>query len=348
MWFVENNTPYQAERTWVRDKYGVHHWIVVVKATYDIGDDGALTLSKEPVDPLYAPEYNGEDGQSSIKYEADLVAMKPGTDVLLNGTAYAPIGETATRMKVTLEVKDIKKTLYVYGDRLWERGLSGPEPSYPAPFETMPIVYERAFGGFDQTDEDPKNHRLDFRNPFGLGYVFNHSTLYGNPAPNIEYPRGALSKDGPAGFGAIPSFCSPRRAFAGTYDDHWQTTKAPLLPDNYDPRWLLSSPIDQRPRNYLRGGEVVRLTNLTPSGYLHFVLPEVFLFFSTHIDGKQYDHHGKLVTVVIEPDLPRLILTWQTSLEVRQNVDYLDKTVVTEKTMQRFDDIEDSLCRDCD
>ena len=34
----------RAERAWVRDRDGAHHWIVVVKGTWDIADDGALTL----------------------------------------------------------------------------------------------------------------------------------------------------------------------------------------------------------------------------------------------------------------------------------------------------------------
>ena len=348
MWMVKNDTPYQAERTWVRNKNGVHQWIVVVKATYDIAEDGSLSLSDNPVEPLYAPEYIGEDGLSSIRYEADLVAMKPGTDVFLNGKAYAPDGESATMVPVILEIQDIRKELHVYGDRIWERGGIGPEPGVPSWFEAMPIVYEKAFGGYDQANPDPSEHRMDSRNPIGVGFAVKKSSLYGTPVPNIEYPSGALAKVGPAGFGAIPSFCTPRKEYAGTYDENWKKTKMPFLPDDFDDRWLLSSPPDQRPSGYLRGGEVVRLTNLTPSGYLRFVIPEVFLFFTTHILGRKYRHQGQLVTIVIEPDCPRVILTWQTSLDVRKNIDYLDATVVSEKSMQRFDDVEDSLCRECE
>ena len=47
MWALKNDTPYAAERTWVRDKQGMHHWIVAVKATFTIHDDGALTLADE-------------------------------------------------------------------------------------------------------------------------------------------------------------------------------------------------------------------------------------------------------------------------------------------------------------
>jgi len=93
MWMLDNRTPYEAERTWIRDKEGIHHWIVVVKATYDVGWDGALRLAEKPVAPLFKPEYHGKFGESSLRYDADLVAMKPGTDVYLNGIAYTPNGK---------------------------------------------------------------------------------------------------------------------------------------------------------------------------------------------------------------------------------------------------------------
>ena len=230
-----------------------------------------------------------------------------------------------------MEVGNIRKSLDVYGNRIWQQGVSTPVPGNAAPFEKMPIVYEKAFGGYDQTEEDVKKHRLDSQNPYGTGCVYNNSILYGQLAPSIEYPHGSLHKAGPAGFGAVPSFCTPRKEYAGTYDEKWQKKKAPLLPDDWDPRFLLSAPLDQRPQKYLFGGEPVKLTNLTPTGGLWFQLPRVYLTFSTDVDGKWFEHRSRLVTVVIEPDFPRVILAWQTSLEVRQNCDYLNKTIIREK-----------------
>ena len=87
MWSITNHTPYKAGKTWGRDKEGIHEWIVAVKGTYDILDDGSVKLAEEQLEPLLAPEYNGEDGLSSLRYEADLVAQKPTTDVVINGTA---------------------------------------------------------------------------------------------------------------------------------------------------------------------------------------------------------------------------------------------------------------------
>ncbi len=331
MWSITNHTPYKAGKTWGRDKDGVHEWIVAVKGTYDILPDGSVKLADEQLEPLLAPEYNGEDGLSSLRYEADLVAPKPTTDVVINGTAYAPKGRPSTNFIVGARIGRIQKVIRVKGHRVWYEGAFGPAASSAKPITELPIIYERAYGGYDQTDPDPKNQRLDTRNPVGCGVVALSERRIGQALPNFEYPNGNLEKDGPAGFGAIDSYWSPRRELTGTYDAAWQQNRLPLLPEDWDPRSLLCSPVDQRPKYYLIGGEPVELTNLTPGGKLRFTLPRVHLSFKTLIDSHKEEHRSRLSSVIIEPDHPRVIMVWLTSLACRNNVDYLEETIVREK-----------------
>ena len=165
----------------------------------------------------------------------------------------------------------------VVGNRRWERGLFGLKPSASEPITRLPIIYERAYGGYDHTDPDPKKQCMDPRNPVGCGVAAESGRRVGQPLPNFEYPHGNLEKAGPAGFGAIDSFWSPRREFAGTYDEAWERDRLPLLPEDWDSRSLLCSPADQRPDSHLRGGDFVELINLTPDGKLRFALPRVYL-----------------------------------------------------------------------
>src|SRR5262245_48566872 len=185
MWALQNQTPFEADRTWIRDKNGAHHWIVVVKATYDVLPSGALELSKEPLKPLQIPKYIGADGQSSLRYEADLVAMKPATDVYLNAVAYAPNGRAASRVDVAFRVGGLRTQLIVFGERTWSRAVGGVVPSAASPFSAMPITYERAFGGTSQTSPDTRDHRMDFHNPVGTGIAERDSDLVGKPAPSV-------------------------------------------------------------------------------------------------------------------------------------------------------------------
>jgi hypothetical protein len=330
MWRVRNYTPYKAGRGWGRDKDGVHEWIVAVKGTFDIKPDGGVTLADEQVEPLPLPEYNGEPGVSSLRYDADIVGPKPTTDVVLNATAYAPNGRPSTNFLVEARVGGAHKVLRVVGTRMWSEGLFR-EVSEPEPITQIPIVYERAYGGYDCTDPDPKNQRMDTRNPVGCGVVAQTSHRSGQPLPNFEYPKGSIEKAGPAGFGAIDSFWSPRREYGGTYDKAWQESRLPLLPLNWDSRSLLCSPEDQQPDTYLHGGELVELINLTADGKLRFTLPKAYFTFSTRIAGRIEEHRSRLSTVIIEPDHPRGIMVWQSSLTCRTDVDYLDETIVREK-----------------
>ncbi len=331
MWTIVNRTPYAAGRVWGRDKDGVHEWIVAVKGTFEIRPDGTLVRAEEQAKPLLLPEFRGEDGKSSLIHEADLVGAKPTTDILLNGTAYAPKGKPATEFHISLRVGPIHKRLKVVGNRTWTEGLFDNKPTAMEPVTQVPIVYERAYGGFDDADPDPRKQRLDARNPVGCGLVIRP----GLPLPNFEYPDGKLEKAGPAGFGAIASYWSPRRELQGTYDEDWKRDRYPLLPADWDPKSLLCSPADQRPGEPLRGGEPVELLNLTPDGSLRFVLPKVALSFRTKFSrlfGRRTEgHEAGLATVIIEPDHPRLIMLWSGCLLYRGEVDYLDETIVSGK-----------------
>lgn len=335
MWATKTRTPYSVGHTWGRNKDGVHEWIVAVRATFDIRPNGRVQLADEQPPPLLAPEFHGEDGRSSLKYEADLVAPKPTTDVLINGTAYAPYGRGAAQFDVAFSIGGMRKELRVFGDRVWRRGVFGVQLSSPLPVTQVPIVYERAYGGFDDTDPNPQRHRIDLRNPVGRGVAIEKARLVDQPAYNFEYPTGTVEQDPPAGFGAIASYWSPRRELQGTYDAAWEAERLPLLPVDWDSRSLQCAPTDQRSEKHLRGGERVRLVNLTPSGTLEFELPKIYLAFTTYfstVGGRRAEEHrSHLSSVIIEPDQSRLSMVWVSALLVRQDEDYLEETIVREK-----------------
>ena len=57
-----------------------------------------------------------------------------------------------------LSVAERQKTLRIFGNRLWQNGAI----TAPQPFESMPIVYEYAFGGTHEVDSDqPDQTTLD-------------------------------------------------------------------------------------------------------------------------------------------------------------------------------------------
>jgi hypothetical protein len=232
---------------------------------------------------------------------------------------------------VSLRVGPLQKHLVVHGERVYRNGVTGLTTSTPEPFTTRPIRYELAFGGIDLSDPDPRNHRIDERNPVGRGLARRSARLADAPAHAIEYPGANPASRGPAGFGPIDPAWLPRRALAGTYDERWARTRKPLLPDDYDPAFALSSPTDQRLATPLVGGERVELVNMTPSGRLVIELPRISLAFTSCFGLRRERHPPKLTTVLIEPEEHRLSLVWQSTLRVpAPEADHLDGTEIVE------------------
>ncbi|MEO8921559.1 MAG: DUF2169 domain-containing protein [Caldimonas sp.] len=335
MWHVANKTPFAADCGWVMDKSGNRIWLVVVKATFDVQPDGRCCLSakSEPVRLMAEP--HGEFGQSSLKYEADLAGVKPTTDILVHGDAIAPRGRMATSLEVSIRAGAIRKRLRVTGDRLWEKGVLGPKMSEPTPFERMPITYERAYGGWDRSAPQLEDHRLDDRNPVGTGFSVRVENSDGMRLPNIEYPDQLISgwkdRPRPAGFNAVDCGWSPRRQLAGTYDEQWRQERFPLWAEDFNPRYNNCAPMDQQPPNPLAGGERVEIAGMSETGILAFDIPNVKLGFRTRFGRERTDHEGHLCTVLVEPNVPRVVLAWQTSLVCNRRADELDETLVIER-----------------
>jgi hypothetical protein len=333
MWQIENRTPFAAERGWVRDRDGAEIWLVVVKATFEIRPDGSTEIAQEQPPVLRTPQYHGEPATSSIRYEADLVRTKLTTDITVVGHAHAPSGRPVTQLDAGFRVGTVQKVLRVFGERSW--GAMGP--SAPQPFVSMPLVYERAFGGVDRQSPRPERD-WDWRNPVGCGFAVSKQHLDDVQVPNFEYPdrpiRAWDERPVPAGFGAIGSHWQPRARFAGTYDDHWLATRHPLLPADFDDRFFQYAPADQQAPSFLAGGESVALLNLSPGGSLRCVLPLMHVGFETRFyDGTRTIHGDrKLHSVILEPDFPRLSLVWHSALPCHAKAHKLERTIIMLKT----------------
>ncbi|NVB38894.1 DUF2169 domain-containing protein [Pseudenhygromyxa sp. WMMC2535] len=333
MWAIRNKTAHATDRTWIRDPDGLHHWIVAIKATFDLDADGALTPAEDQLPPLLEPEYLGEPGRSSLRYEVDLCASKPGVDLIVNATAHAPGGHPTPEVRVGLRAGPIDKQLLVRGPARYTFGPTGLRVTRPEPFVTQAIVYEHAWGGSDELAADPRLHGCDLRNPIGCGFAMDQAHLHQREAPRVYYPSGAPERAGPAGFGALPSHWSPRLELAGTYDERWAATKRPLLPDDWNPACLHYAPFDQRLPTPLRSGEVIELTNLSARGSLRFELPELAFMVRTRFGRREERQLARASAVIIEPqhepDRHRLILVWQATRFVpAPEADYLDESIV--------------------
>lgn len=321
---IENKTAFVAEVFGQLDSTAREHFVIVLKASFVATPDTQPVIAERQAPVVGADEYRTDPGFSSLRMPSDIAMTKPGVDVIVTGHAYAP-AENTTAMQVGLHFGDrIHKQLLVSGDRFWRTAVPFRVPSSPAPFEIMPVVYERAFGGREPYEP---------RNPAGVGFrgALSMDPEITTEVPNIEHwsssVRAMESQASPAGFGAIAPGWQPRVRYAGTYDDAWLQDQAPLLPHDFDARFFMVAPEDQRVPA-IRGGELVEITGMTSKGDWRFALPmpgaPVHLVYRDRIEKVQLTPD----TVHVEPDHYRITITARAVVPVIRNRAPLDQIVI--------------------
>lgn len=318
--WLENRTPFDAATHLQLDADGQEVLVIMVSASFeDPAGDGRLRIAGAQLPVCFADEPYGDPAHSSTRHEADIAPAKPMAEVIVLGHAHAPNGEPARSVDVGLRAGSIRKVLSVTGDRLITAGGA----SAPQPFRTLPLVWERAYGG---TTEDGD---CDPRNPVGIAWKGARSAdpELRTALPNIAYMGDTSDAPRPAGFGPVGRGWQPRLALAGTYDTAWLDGQWPLAPVDFDPRHHLSAPEDQR-AEALPPGTPVTLVNMTPEGRWAFRLPALRAPLRLiHADRIET---APLVpdTIVLEPDLRRVTLKARHAVRLVRNVPRLREIVL--------------------
>jgi hypothetical protein len=317
MWVLLNDTPFSADRACYRDRNGAEVCMGALRASFDVGRDGRLKRAEAQTPPLRAATWSGEPAKSSLLDDTDL-QVRAGTDILIHGHACAPGGGRVRELDVTWRLGNHSKTLRVHGERRWVRspGASKVVPGPADPFERVPLIYERAFGGFDP--RGGPDVAVCATNPVGSGFSAQPEAWLDRPAPQLEHPGAELvagpNTVTPAGFGPIAPHWQPRLGLAGTYDHAWRANRAPLPPHDYRENFTRAAPSDQQLPAFLRGGEPIELTGMTLDGPLRVRLPEINVRMTTVFsDGTEAtDAHLQLLRLY--PDQRRLELSWLASI----------------------------------
>lgn len=227
---------------------------------------------------------------------------KPNGEVLLAASAYPPPGFQGCGVKVSIGT--INKELRVLGDRTWT--LTGP--TEPAPFESIPIRWENAFGGpgFEA-------------NPIGRGVGQRR-------LPNIEDPakpiRSESDRPRPAGFLPIDCMWPPRVGKTGTYKGRTKEDDPADLPSDFDVSYWNCAPSDQRINGYFRGDEHFLLSGMHPKkrvqeARLPGVRPRVFIM--RYGSEALEEIETRLETLWFFPDEERAALLFRGTVDVTED-----------------------------
>ncbi|WP_027183840.1 DUF2169 family type VI secretion system accessory protein [Desulfovibrio inopinatus] len=239
-------------------------------------------------------------------------------EVLLAGSCHQPEGKAAPTCTVSLRLGPISKQLLVLGDRQWVRqGDVYRHLGEPKPFVSMPLDWERAFGGpgFDGNIKGT-----------GMTEVLTDDGRKVVIMPNVEYPDQLIvsPKDcpTPASFESHRDVrvLDPKRH--GTYDDRWLVEDWPNVASDSDLtvlNWAMSDQILNGV--YFTGDETIELTNLHPTeSVIHSRLPGQrvrFFLRRTHMAQTVIDNRlASLDTVWLFPEIKKAVVAWRSVVSV--------------------------------
>ncbi|MBK8259152.1 MAG: DUF2169 domain-containing protein [Polyangiaceae bacterium] len=345
-----NRTPMDVRALPMDDPTGREVAVVIAKMTWQVGPTGQPTIAR-PISPVRVDDVPLTDAAllaaghpilkspptdpyplpfsrpRSLRHASDGVPQKPGTEVLLYGTAY-PSKADSTKETVGIRIESgrftFQKNLTVTGPRVWQNSLLGFVPGPPGKMPPTPIVYELAYGGIDASD--PNAVVTEIRNPCGMGFVERKFNLTGRPAPVIEDPKAPLSSrnPAPAGFGPIAAHWAPRSQKMGTLDDAWRADRAPVRPRDFNPRHFCAAPDDQWIESALLGDEAVEVVGLTPQGPWRFRLPKYSPIFHVIVRGITTQPETHLDTFAIDAETRRVEFTWRIAVPIPKKPDHLE------------------------
>ncbi|MGE0788946.1 MAG: DUF2169 domain-containing protein [Sandaracinaceae bacterium] len=284
---------------------------VVVKGTFDAAAGDPAPFADEPV-PATGETYWDDDPERSLRSPSDYPLIKPLGECFVIGKAWAPGGRPTSMIPCSVRVGPIAKSFAVFGDRRWT-GAVVRSISPPTPFTEMELRMERAYGGPGHAP-----------NPYGQGRAATDGV---RALPNLEQLRSLVaspdSRPDPVILGALPVTWPERQRYAGTYDARYMKERWPWLPDDFDTRFFLEAPADQRlAEGYWRGDERIEVENLHPSApsirsRLPAIRPRVFLDIERAPSARAFEEVSlHLDTVTWDGAIGRLLLTWRGVVEV--------------------------------
>ena len=204
-----NQTPVVADVRVSKIEQSEHRYgMLVAKATFEVLPNGATRIDTQEPFPLFDEDEPTEFG---LLPQDSVPRRDRKLEVIVLGQAYSN-GRATT--KVELAVGNYRQQILVNGDRWWVSHQRGGRHSEPRAFETIPMTWERAFGGTAECWIDAESP-IDLDHPmnkYGRGFnaykmaedvgkAFKSpegyprlSDEYTRMLPNIEHPQQAIQR----------------------------------------------------------------------------------------------------------------------------------------------------------
>ncbi len=316
---TENLTPFEYDSAFAYSLEGIIMVVLCVSGRFLMPPPGTLqdtplTILDDQQPPPMADEYWSDPSNSSLRNAGQGVPQRRGAEVYLRGSAWAPFGRPIAKMRTAVRVGPCSKTVDVIGDRYWVRGFADMAASGPEPFVTMPLTYERSFGGTVYGD----GGRLlaqEPRNPIGQGLYVHRNDAAHQLLANLEAPGEEIdswnARGTPSCYGPIPGSWQPRRSLAGTYDQEWVDERMPFWPHDTDPKFFSAAAVGLVSPGQLRPQELVVMEGMSPDGDFAFRLPHCRIVAKSVYENQAIRGMMRLDGVLLEPDQRAVTLYWR-------------------------------------
>ncbi len=328
---LNNQTPYPVMNCQKMGRGRQFYDVIVAKGAFRLRP-GQLTPLQHMPEPIIADQHEpvGHDVLALCK-AGDLVMHKPGTDVLVSGSARQPVAQSSWLASLRLyprgrDTPVINHELRLYGTRHWY--FNKEDQCWRiTPAETVdyvPLGHAHAFGG---TYQDNQGNRHMALNPAGRGVAVNMQENACTSAHQIElagYPLDQLAPGIPVldyplcSMAAVARTWPERIALAGTYDERWWQGQAQAalkdFPDDFNERFYQCANPRLVAQPCLRGDELLELTGLLRNApRLRCYLPGIRLVarFNAQTPTSMPRVSFALDTLHIDLDAQILFVTWR-------------------------------------
>lgn len=307
-----NPTP--AGAAFLNTTFGENHMLaaVIARLAFRV-DRGQLLPTPEfqwPVGRLPAPTPYGF-------FPGDVPFLTGGIDLFVIGSLWQPGARPDTELTAEIRIGErFLRRVTAIGDRRWIRQDGSLVPGTPEPFVSMPLSYDRAFGGAVETENGPCAWPP---NPAGKGFYLTPEQAEAQPLPNLEDPEHRIvsiaDHPEPMATGPYPAEGSLRVESAVELDLESENPGMkrirPLVFNRAHPRMILA------PSDTPQYGEVVEITHASADGALRFQMPELAFHARVDLESRNYLFPLHLDQIAVLLEERRVVLGYRVVFKYR-------------------------------
>jgi hypothetical protein len=240
--------------------------------------------------------------------------LREGVDLILLGRAHAPAPDT-TSLQVSIRAGSLRHEIAIFGDRTWIRVGSRLIASRPMAFETMPLSWDRAYGGKARVDAGEMPFAA---NPTGRGFYADEPAAEGQPLPNLEDPAQLIRTPLDQPVPRCPAPCSRESSLRALRAAKFDTSGPVPRLDELRPSYFSNAHPELVLRTPPGPDEELEFTHVRPGGAaLRFTLPALAFHVYVQLHDRPYVFPAHLESILVMPEAERVVLGFKCAFRYR-------------------------------